>query len=128
MQQLSAPQLIALKQELYTQNQQHRFIIIHLQDQQQGSFYLITDHQRMTVLREKHPHVQIAIVQDIIPITDRMAYWALAQQEFTVKPWDLVLQQQLLQCTNAVLKENHHPTNTDFPWNSSDTFDHPAEQ
>ncbi|HAT53891.1 MAG TPA: hypothetical protein DCW31_01350 [Lactobacillus sp.] len=128
MQQLSAPQLMALKQELYTQNQQHRFIIIHLQDQQQGSFYLITDHQRLTVLREKHPHVQISAVQDIIPITDRLAYWALAQQEFTAKPWDLVLQQQLLQSTNAVLKENHHPTNLDFPWNTTNTFDHPAEQ
>ena len=128
MQQLSVSQLAALKQELRTQNLQQRVIIIHLRDQQHGTFYLITDYQRVIALKTKHKHVQIDIVQDIVPVTNRLAYWAVAQQAFTARPWDLAFQQQLLQCTNAVLQENHHPSNTDFPWNTSDTFDHPVEQ
>ncbi len=53
----------------------------------------------------------MTIAQDIVPITDNLARWALAENAAATNPSDPEVLQELEICTNDVLRENRLRTN-----------------
>ncbi|KRM58479.1 hypothetical protein [Secundilactobacillus malefermentans] len=101
-------QLDVVKQNMMEANQRSHFIIFEsVENQTSEALRLITDYDSFQTIKEQHhDEASMAIAQDIVPITDTLAKWALAENAAANNPTDSGVLKDLEKCTNDVLKEN----------------------
>ncbi|UQS84779.1 hypothetical protein MOO46_05910 [Apilactobacillus apisilvae] len=112
---LSKEQLSQIKQQLSATREQSHLVIFKTTDPQGGFMHMITDYNTFENLKQARSNMQMEVVRDIIPITDSLAYWAVAQDTAGhMDPKDPNMQKVALdieEYTNEVLKENKLPEN-----------------
>lgn len=101
-------QLQIVKSKMLEANQKSHFIIFESVEKQSNEVLrLITDYDSFQIIKEQHSNqTDMHIAQDIVPITDTLAKWALAENAAAVNPSDAGVLKELEKCTNDVLKEN----------------------
>jgi len=111
---ISDEQLEVIRERIGEANQRAHFIIFRSVEKDSGKVLrLITDIDSFRTIEEQHQNdAEMAIVQDIVPITDALARWAVAENMAAQQQDDNSILDDLEKYTNAVLKENHQAENT----------------
>ncbi|GAK47474.1 hypothetical protein LOSG293_070130 [Secundilactobacillus oryzae JCM 18671] len=106
-------QLELVKQRISEANQKSHFVIFKsVEHGKQATLRLITDYDSFQIIKKAHQdQAEMTIAQDIVPITDNLARWALAENAAATNPSDPEVLQELEICTNDVLRENRLRTN-----------------
>ncbi|GAX01679.1 hypothetical protein [Secundilactobacillus silagei] len=101
-------QLAMLKSQMDEANQKSHFIIFESTELDSGdNLRLITDYDSFKEIRKAHvDQAKMHILQDIVPITDNLAKWAIAESKAANQNDDPETLADLEHYTNAVLKEN----------------------
>ncbi|MCW3778462.1 hypothetical protein [Levilactobacillus namurensis] len=108
-------QLAAVRERIDQANQKSHFVIFQSVEKATGKVLrLITDIESFRTIQEQHQaDAAMVIIQDIVPITDDLARWAVAENMAAQQPNDAAVLEDLETYTNAVLTENHQAANTD---------------
>ncbi|GEO74299.1 hypothetical protein FD30_GL001175 [Levilactobacillus namurensis DSM 19117] len=108
-------QLAAVRERIDQANQKSHFVIFQSVEKATGKVLrLITDIESFRTIQEQHQaDAVMVIIQDIVPITDDLARWAVAENMAAQQPNDAAVLEDLETYTNAVLTENHQAANTD---------------
>lgn len=114
--QLNKEQLKEIKQQLTnTQRQSHLVIFKSVSPDSGGTLHMITNYGTFETLQKQRPELKMEIVRDIVPVTDSLAYWAVAQDTAShMQPSDPNASEVALQVekyTNDVLADNKLPQN-----------------
>ncbi|MGX6427951.1 hypothetical protein [Levilactobacillus yonginensis] len=106
-------QLQAIRERMGEANQRAHFVIFQSVEKQTGkALRLITDNESFQSIEEQHQEdSDMAIIQDIVPITDALARWAVAENMAAQQGDDTAVLADLEYYTNEVLKENHQAVN-----------------
>lgn len=106
-------QLQAIRERMGEANQRAHFVIFQSVEKQTGkALRLITDIESFQSIEEQHQEdSDMAIIQDIVPITDTLARWAVAENMAAQQGDDTAVLADLEYYTNEVLKENHQAVN-----------------
>ena len=106
-------QLQAIRERMGEANQRSHFVIFQSVEKQTGkALRLITDIESFQSIEEQHQEdSDMAIIQDIVPITDALARWAVAENMAAQQGDDTAVLADLEYYTNEVLKENHQAVN-----------------
>nr|WP_155430913.1 hypothetical protein [Secundilactobacillus folii] len=90
-------------------NRTSHFVIFESTERDSGdNLRLITDYDSFREIRKAHvDQADMRILQDIVPITDNLARWAIAESQAAHDNDDPEVLADLERYTNAVLKENH---------------------
>ncbi|MCH5462852.1 hypothetical protein HC026_07500 [Lactobacillus sp. LC28-10] len=101
-------QLDMLKSQMDEANQKSHFVIFESTELSSGDHLrLITDYDSFKDIRKAHAdRATMHILQDIVPITDNLAKWAIAESKAAHQNDDPEALADLEHYTNAVLKEN----------------------
>ena len=108
-------QLAMVREQIGEANQRAHFVIFRSVERATGKILrLITDIDSFHTIQEQHhDDAQMEIVQDIVPITDALARWAVAENMAAQQQNDPEVLADLERYTNAVLKENYQSENRD---------------
>lgn len=108
-------QLEVVRERIGEANQKAHFVIFQSVEKASGKVLrLITDVESFRTIQEQHQgDAEMVIIQDIVPITDTLARWAVAENMAAQQQNDPEVLADLETYTNAVLKENHQAVNTD---------------
>ncbi|GEO67782.1 hypothetical protein [Levilactobacillus spicheri] len=111
---ISDQQLEVVRERIGEANQRAHFVIFQSIEKASGKVLrLITDIDSFRTIQEQHQgDAQMAIIQDIVPITDTLARWAVAENMAAQQQDNAEVLADLEKYTNAVLKENHQAENT----------------
>ncbi|CAI2696075.1 hypothetical protein AKUA2103_14100 [Apilactobacillus kunkeei] len=114
--QLNKEQLKQIKQQLTdTQKESHLVIFKSVSPKSGGEIHMITNYGTFETLQKQRPELKMEIVRDIVPVTDSLAYWAVAQDTAShLQPNDpnaAEVALQVEQYTNNVLADNKLPQN-----------------
>ncbi|WP_367295847.1 hypothetical protein [Levilactobacillus yonginensis] len=106
-------QLQAIRERMDEANQRAHFVIFQSVEKQTGkALRLITDIESFRSIEDQHQEdSDMAIIQDIVPITDALARWAVAENMAAQQGDDTAVLADLEYYTNEVLKENHQAVN-----------------
>ncbi|WP_239064474.1 MULTISPECIES: hypothetical protein [Levilactobacillus] len=106
-------QLQAIRERMGEANQQAHFVIFQSVERETGKVLrLITDVESFRSIQEQHQDdSDMAIIQDIVPITDTLARWAVAENMAAQQGDSASILADLEHYTNEVLKENHQTIN-----------------
>lgn len=106
-------QLAAIRERMGEANQHAHFVIFQSVERETGKVLrLITDIESFRAIQEQHQaDSDMAIIQDIVPITDTLARWAVAENMAAQQGDDAGVLADLERYTNDVLKENHQAIN-----------------
>lgn len=106
-------QLQVVRERIGEANQKAHFIIFQsVEDDSGKALRLITDIDSFRTIQEQHADdAQMVIIQDIVPITDTLARWAVAENMAAQQQNDPEVLADLEKYTNAVLTENHQEPN-----------------
>lgn len=106
-------QLDMLKSQMDEANQKSHFVIFESTEFSSGdNLRLITDYESFKEIRKAHAdQAKMHILQDIVPITDNLAKWAIAESKAAHQSDDPEALADLEQYTNAVLQENYIKVN-----------------
>lgn len=109
----SPEQLDTLKSQMDEANQKSHFVIFESTEFSSGdNLRLITDYDSFKAIRKEHAdQAKMHILQDIVPITDNLAKWAIAESKAAHQNDDPEVLADLEHYTNAVLKENYLKVN-----------------
>lgn len=101
-------QLDLLKSQMDEANRTSHFVIFESIELASGDHLrLITDYESFREIRKTHyDEAQMHILQDIVPITDNLAKWAIAESQATHESDNPEVLADLELYTNEVLKEN----------------------
>lgn len=101
-------QLDLLKEQMADANRESHFVIFESMELGSGDHLrLITDYQSFREIRREHvDQAQMRILQDIVPITDNLAKWAIAESQAAHESDNQEVLADLEHYTNAVLEEN----------------------
>ncbi|PWG00557.1 hypothetical protein [Levilactobacillus bambusae] len=109
---VTAAQLEMIKQQMSEANQQSHFVIFKTIEKKTGRIQrLITDHSSYEMIRRDHDEMELVIERDIVPITDALARWAVAENMAATNGEQAQVGRDLEDCMNAVLVENKLPAN-----------------
>ncbi|WP_225428345.1 hypothetical protein [Levilactobacillus enshiensis] len=107
-------QLQAIRERMGEANQRAHFVIFQSTEKESGKVLrLITDIESFRAIQEQHAtDSDMEIIQDIVPITDTLARWAVAENMAAQQQNDdAEVLQDLEHYTNEVLKENQQAVN-----------------
>jgi len=107
-------QLAAIRERMGEANQRAHFVIFQSTEKESGKILrLITDIESFQTIQEQHADdSNMEIIQDIVPITDTLARWAVAENMAAQQQNDdAEILKDLEHYTNEVLKENHQAIN-----------------
>ncbi|MFC6207088.1 hypothetical protein [Levilactobacillus tongjiangensis] len=106
-------QLQAIRERMDEANQRAHFVIFQSVEKQTGkALRLITDIESFQSIEDQHQEdSDMTIIQDIVPITDALARWAVAENMAAQQGDDTAVLADLEYYTNEVLKENHQAVN-----------------
>jgi hypothetical protein len=77
---LSSDDLQQIKEQLIkTQQTSHLIIFKSVSPESGGILHMITNYDAFETIKKQRPALQMQIVRDIVPVTDNLAYWAVAQ-------------------------------------------------
>lgn len=101
-------QINLLKSQMAEANRASHFVIFESTERDSGdNLRLITDYQSFQEIRKAHvDQADMRILQDIVPITDNLAKWAIAESQAAHDNENPEVLADLEQYTNAVLEEN----------------------
>ncbi|KRO03439.1 hypothetical protein IV54_GL000231 [Levilactobacillus paucivorans] len=106
-------QLQAIRERMDEANQQAHFVIFQSVEKETGKVLrLITDIESFRTIQEQHAaDSEMTVIQDIVPITDALARWAVAENMAAQQTDGDTVLADLEYYTNEVLKENHQAVN-----------------
>lgn len=106
-------QLKAIRERMNEANQAAHFVIFKSVERETGKVLrLITDIESFRAIRKQHQaDSDMTLIQDIVPITDTLARWAVAENMAAQQSNDAGVLADLEHYTNDVLKENHQSIN-----------------
>jgi len=107
-------QLQAIRERMGEANQRAHFVIFQSTEKESGKVLrLITDIESFQAIQEQHEtDSEMEIIQDIVPITDTLARWAVAENMAAQQQNDdAEVLKDLEHYTNEVLKENQQAVN-----------------
>ncbi|KRM75933.1 hypothetical protein FC82_GL002094 [Secundilactobacillus collinoides DSM 20515 = JCM 1123] len=106
-------QLAILRSQMDEANRKSHFVIFESTERQSGdSLRLITDYESFREIQQEHgDQADMHILQDIVPITDNLAKWAIAESQAARANDDPSVLADLEHFTNEVLMENHLAVN-----------------
>ncbi|WP_341779031.1 hypothetical protein [Levilactobacillus sp. HBUAS70063] len=106
-------QLQAIRERMDEANQRAHFVIFQSVERKTGKVLrLITDIESFRAIQEQHAaDSDMAIIQDIVPISDTLARWAVAENMAAQQSTDESVLADLEYYTNEVLKENKQAIN-----------------
>lgn len=110
-------QIEQLRGQLAEANRQSHFVIFESAEKASGETQLfITDYASYRQIKEIHDEkAQLHIIQDIVPITDNLVKWAIAESNVARQAGDQQVLADLEYYTNSVLVENNLPANSPEP-------------
>ena len=110
---IDSQQLQAIRERMGEANQRAHFVIFQSVEKKTGKLLrLITDIESFRAIQEQHAEdSEMTIIQDIVPITDALARWAIAENMAAQQTNDASVLTDLEYYTNEVLKENHQAVN-----------------
>ena len=110
---IDSQQLQAIRERMGEANQRSHFVIFQSVEKKTGKpLRLITDIESFRAIQEQHAEdSEMTIIQDIVPITDALARWAIAENMAAQQTNDSSVLTDLEYYTNEVLKENHQAVN-----------------
>ena len=111
--QIDEQQLQAIRERMDEANQRAHFVIFQSVERESGKVLrLITDIDSFRAIQEQHQNdSDMVIIQDIVPITDTLARWAVAENMAAQQGDNAEVLADLERYTNEVLKENHQTVN-----------------
>lgn len=111
--QIDEQQLQAIRERMDEANQRAHFVIFQSVERESGKVLrLITDIDNFRAIQEQHQDdSDMVIIQDIVPITDTLARWAVAENMAAQQGDNAEVLADLERYTNEVLKENHQTVN-----------------
>lgn len=111
--QIDEQQLQAIRERMDEANQRAHFVIFQSVERESGKVLrLITDIDSFRAIQEQHQDdSDMVIIQDIVPITDTLARWAVAENMAAQQGDNSEVLADLERYTNEVLKENHQTVN-----------------
>lgn len=111
--QIDEQQLQAIRERMDEANQCAHFVIFQSVERESGKVLrLITDIDSFRAIQEQHQDdSDMVIIQDIVPITDTLARWAVAENMAAQQGDNAEVLADLERYTNEVLKENHQTVN-----------------
>ncbi|MEQ6217741.1 hypothetical protein ABMB44_02830 [Levilactobacillus brevis] len=111
--QIDEQQLQAIRERMDEANQRAHFVIFQSVERKSGKVLrLITDIDSFRAIQEQHQDdSDMVIIQDIVPITDTLARWAVAENMAAQQGDNAEVLADLERYTNEVLKENHQTVN-----------------
>lgn len=111
--QIDEQQLQAIRERMDEANQRAHFVIFQSVERESGKVLrLITDIDSFRAIQEQHQDdSDMMIIQDIVPITDTLARWAVAENMAAQQGDNAEVLADLERYTNEVLKENHQTVN-----------------
>lgn len=111
--QIDEQQLQAIRERMDEANQRAHFVIFQSVERESGKVLrLITDIDSFRAIQEQHQDdSDMVIIQDIVPITDTLARWAVAENMAAQQSDNAEVLADLERYTNEVLKENHQTVN-----------------
>lgn len=111
--QIDEQQLQAIRERMDEANQRAHFVIFQSVERESGKvLQLITDIDSFRAIQEQHQDdSDMVIIQDIVPITDTLARWAVAENMAAQQGDNAEVLADLERYTNEVLKENHQTVN-----------------
>ena len=111
--QIDEQQLQAIRERMDEANQRAHFVIFQSVERESGKVLrLITDIDSFRAIQEQHQDdSDMVIIQDIVPITDTLARWAVAENMAAQQGDNAEVLVDLERYTNEVLKENHQTVN-----------------
>lgn len=111
--QIDEQQLQAIRERMDEANQRAHFVIFQSVERESGKVLrLITDIDSFRAIQEQHQDdSDMVIIQDIVPITDTLARWAVAENMVAQQGDNAEVLADLERYTNEVLKENHQTVN-----------------
>ncbi|NLR09470.1 hypothetical protein HEQ50_05605 [Lactobacillus sp. ZJLC28-8] len=106
-------QLQAIRGRMDEANQRAHFVIFQSIEKRTGKVLrLITDIDSFRAIQEQHADdSDMAIIQDIVPISDALARWAIAENMAAQQSSNESVLADLEYYTNEVLKENKQAVN-----------------
>ena len=106
-------QLQAIRERMDEANQRAHFVIFQSIEKRTGKVLrLITDIDSFRAIQEQHADdSDMAIIQDIVPISDALARWAIAENMAAQQSSSESVLADLEYYTNEVLKENKQAVN-----------------
>ncbi|NLR11597.1 hypothetical protein HF569_11655 [Lactobacillus sp. ZJLC3-7] len=106
-------QLQAIRERMEEANQQAHFVIFQSVEKRTGKVLrLITDIDSFRAIQEQHAaDSDMMIIQDIVPISDALARWAIAENMAAQQSANESVLADLEYYTNEVLKENKQAIN-----------------
>jgi len=106
-------QLQAIRERMDEANQRAHFVIFQSVEKQTGKVLrLITDIESFRTIQDQHQDdSEMVIIQDIVPITNTLARWAVAENVAAQQGDNPDVLNDLEYYTNEVLKENHQAVN-----------------
>lgn len=106
-------QLQAIRERMEEANQQAHFVIFQSVEKRTGKVLrLITDIDSFRAIQEQHAaDSDMVIIQDIVPISDALARWAIAENMAAQQSANESVLADLEYYTNEVLKENKQAIN-----------------
>ncbi|MFD1549819.1 hypothetical protein [Levilactobacillus fuyuanensis] len=110
---IDSQQLQAIRERMSEANQRAHFVIFQSVEKKTGKpLRLITDIDSFQAIQKQHAEdSEMTIIQDIVPITDALARWAIAENMAAQQTNDTSVLTDLEYYTNEVLKENHQVVN-----------------
>lgn len=110
---INEQQLQIVRERIDEANQKSHFVIFQSVEKETGKVLrLITDVESFRTIQKQHQDdAQMEIIQDIVPITDTLARWAVAENLAAQQQDNATILADLETCTNAVLEENHQAAN-----------------
>ena len=111
--QIDEQQLQAIRERMDEANQRAHFVIFQSVERESGKVLrLITDIDSFRAIQEQHQDdSDMVIIQDIVPISDTLARWAVAENMAAQQGDNAEVLADLERYTNEVLKENHQTVN-----------------
>ena len=111
--QIDEQQLQAIRERMDEANQRAHFVIFQSVERESGKVLrLITDIDSFRAIQEQHhDDSDMVIIQDIVPISDTLARWAVAENMAAQQGDNAEVLADLERYTNEVLKENHQTVN-----------------
>ena len=111
--QIDEQQLQAIRERMDEASQLAHFVIFQSVERGSGKVLrLITDIDSFRAIQEQHQNdSDMVIIQDIVPITDTLARWAVAENMAAQQGDNAEVLADLERYTNEVLKENHQTVN-----------------
>ena len=111
--QIDEQQLQAIRERMDEANQRAHFVIFQSVERESGKVLrLITDIDSFRAIQAQHQDdSDMVIIQDIVPITDTLARWAVAENMAAQQGDNAEVLADLERYTNEVLKENHQTVN-----------------